>query len=279
MFKLEGEKLKKAQELELKCLEELDRICRKNDITYFLGGGTLLGAVRHHGFIPWDDDIDVMMLPDQYEKFKAVVKKDLSDEFFYQSKETDPGYHSVFDKIRLKGTIFDTAFSATCDLKCHGVFIDIFTHDYISNQTLIQKFHIRKVQFLRSLVNHKWRGTPMNFHGTLEMASKLVTKYMKKTSMEKLEKKQMKAIVKYNRKKTSYLYDGRGEHLLHGVFPSKYLEEGAAFIEFCGKEFPVPKYYDEYLKFSYGEDYMTLPPEEKRVAEHDLVNVDFGNNQ
>ncbi len=276
MIRLTEDELNKVRELEFKCLLEFDRICRKYEIKYFLGGGTLLGAVRHQGFIPWDDDIDVMMLPEDYDKFRDVVQSELSDEFVYQSKETDGEYHSIFDKIRLKGTVFDTNFSQQFDLISHGIFMDIFVHDYTSENKLGQKLHIFRTILGKSLVHHKWGNTPMHFYGKLKFICRLATVYKNHTSMEKLEKHQMRVVEKYDKKKTKYLYDGRGEHTRHGAFPASILEEEPIEMMFNGKMMPVPKRYDEYLTFSYDENYMTLPPEEKRVPEHDLARLDFG---
>ena len=217
-----------------------------------------------------------MMLPDEYEKFRSVVKEELDDEFFYQSRDTDPAYHSLFDKIRLKGTVFDTHFSRQFPLRCHGIFIDIFVHDHICKGPLRQKYHIFKTLFVKSLVHHKWGGTPMHFYGKLKFICRLATIYKDHRPIEALERLEIKTVTKYNRKNTHLLYDGRGEHTRHGSFDSSILEEGFELMLFNGMDFPVPIRYNDYLKFSYGDDYMELPPEEKRQPGHDLAVLDFG---
>ncbi len=261
-------------ELLFKCLLEFDRICKKHDIKYFLGGGTLLGAVRHQGMIPWDDDMDVMMLRDDYNKFLSVINDELDSSMFFQSCETDPEYHSVFTKIRLNGTKFVTRFSCRFPEMHQGIFIDIFVHDHTSNNKLGQKLHVFKTLFVRSMVFHKWEGTPMHFYGRLKMVCRLATKYIRKTPMKKLEKYQDKVIQKYNKKNTKYLYDGTGEHLRHGAFPAEWLED-VEYLKFNGHDFPVPKNYKSYLKYSYG-DYNRWIPASLRKAGHDIIEVDFG---
>lgn len=269
-----GGNLKLLHELLLKCLVEFDRICRKHGIKYFLGGGTLLGAIRHGGMIPWDDDMDVMMLRPDYEKFLSVVNNELNDNMFFQSSKTDDEYHSIFTKIRLNDTLFVTEYSQQFKNMHQGIFIDIFVHDHTSNNRLMQKLHVFKTLFARSLVFHKWARTPMHFYGRLKLICKLATKYMNKTSMEKLEDIQDKVIQKYNKKNTNYLYDGTGEHLKHGAFPAKWLE-GVRYADFEGYKFPVPEKSDEYLKYSYG-NYKEWIPASLRKAGHDIIKVDFG---
>lgn len=261
-------------ELLLKCLLEFDRICKKHDIKYFLGGGTLLGAIRHGGMIPWDDDMDVMMLREDYDKFLQVVGDEICDDMFFQSSETDNEYHSIFTKIRLNGTAFVTQYSQQFENMHQGIFIDIFVHDHTSDSKLGQKLHVFKTLFARSMVFHKWANTPMHFYGKLKLVCKLATRYINKTSMQKLEAIQDKVVRKYNSKNTKYLYDGTGEHLRHGAFPAKWLDE-VEYADFSGHKLPVPKFADEYLKYSYG-NYMELIPASLRKAGHDIVKVDFG---
>lgn len=269
-----GGNLKLLHELLFKCLVEFDRICKKHDIKYFLGGGTLLGAVRHKGMIPWDDDMDVMMLRPDYDKFVSVVEQEITDGMFFQSNQTDKQYHSVFTKIRLDNTKFVTRFSCRFPEMHQGIFIDIFVHDHSSNNKIGQKLHVFETLFARSMVFHKWENTPMHFYGKLKFVCKLVTAFIRKNSFEKLEQIQDKVIQKYNKKNTKYLYDGTGEHLRHGAFPAKWLDK-TAYLEFNGKMFPVPEKYHEYLQYSYG-NYENWIPASLRKAGHDIIQVDFG---
>ncbi|MDE6149560.1 MAG: LicD family protein, partial [Ruminococcus sp.] len=182
-----NDNLRLLHQLLFNCLIEFDRICKKHNIKYFLGGGTLLGAIRHGGMIPWDDDMDVMMLREDYEKFISVINDELCDEMFFQSSKTDSEYHSVFTKIRLNGTLFVTRYSQQFKNMHQGIFIDIFVHDHTSNSKLGQKIHVFKTLFARSLVFHKWAKTPMHFYGKLKLICKLATKYINRSSMDKLE--------------------------------------------------------------------------------------------
>ena len=122
-------KLRQLQLCELEILDEFVRICEKHNLQYYLVGGTLLGAVRHQGFIPWDDDIDVAMPREDYDRFAKISVKELAPQYFYQCPETDPYYFLTYAKIRKNGTeVYEERFK---NAKFHkGVFIDIFPLDF-----------------------------------------------------------------------------------------------------------------------------------------------------
>ena len=138
-FKMEDmDKLRKVQLLELKIAKEVKRVCEKNNIKYFLMWGSLLGAVRHEGFIPWDDDMDFGMLRDDYEKFIEVCKKDLDPRFFLQTWDSDPDFPMHYAKIRLRGTSYMETFSEKSTMN-NGIFIDIMPVDNVPDKTVFKK--------------------------------------------------------------------------------------------------------------------------------------------
>ena len=132
---MNNKKLRKVQMVEVEILDEIDRICKKNNIKYFLVGGTLLGAVRHGGFIPWDDDIDLGMLREDYEKFIDICinSDELDKKYFMHSDETDSDYWLPFIKIRKNNTTFDEKVIKNCDTH-KGIYVDIFPMDYFKKQ-------------------------------------------------------------------------------------------------------------------------------------------------
>ncbi len=270
-----GGNLRRLQKLQLLCLLELDRVCRENDIDYFLGGGTLLGAVRHCGFIPWDDDIDVMMTRENFDKLEAIAPQALGEDFFYQSSRTDPHYHSPFTKIRLKNTQFVTPFSSRFPEMHNEVFIDIFAHDSAPNKKFLLSAHIFATKLARSMVFHKWDGTPLHFYGRLKGICRVMTAYMKHTTIEKLERFERRIMTFFNSPSARYLYDGMGEHTGHGRFKASVLDE-KIYLSFEGYDFPVPRDYDAYLRFSYGDDYSEWPRPHARVSHHETVLLSLG---
>ena len=273
-----GGQLRQLQMRQLECLLELDRICKENGIGYFLGGGTLLGAVRHQGFIPWDDDIDVMMTRENFDRFAEIASQAVGKGFFYQDCKTDPYYHSPFTKVRLNGTKFTTEFSSCFPNMHNGVFLDIFAHDAAPKQGKLLKFHIFLTRFARSLVFHKWADTPMHFYGKMKLLCRVIDWVKRRCTMEQLERFQRWVMTFWNGRNTGWLYDGMGEHLDHGRFPAALLDE-AVDAEFEGHHFPIPKRYDEYLRFSYGDDYMCWPRPAQRSSHHTAVEFSLGDGQ
>ena len=124
------ETLKKLHTVQLEMLDAFTEICNKYHFHYSLAGGTMLGAIRHKGFIPWDDDIDVLMLRKEYEEFLKVAQKELGDKYYLDHFEINSDYHLQFAKIKKNGTIFDEAGIHHLD-NHKGIFIDIFPTDNV----------------------------------------------------------------------------------------------------------------------------------------------------
>lgn len=129
-FNPEGSQLRRQQLVMLEMVKELDRICRKYDIPYFLYGGTLLGAIRHDGFIPWDDDLDVGLMRKDYLRLLDVLPDELPEHMVLQTNETDKNYFYFFAKIRDKRSFLDEGAYDRC-FKYRGIFIDIFPFDKV----------------------------------------------------------------------------------------------------------------------------------------------------
>lgn len=270
---LSNEELSRVHQKLLELLLEFDAICQKHHISYFLGGGTLLGAIRHGGFIPWDDDIDVMMLREEYDRFCAIPQTDIPDYLFIQTYQTDPYYHGDMAKLRLKHTAYETEFSAQFPQMQNGFFIDIFAHDKTSQSVPMQQFHIFTTRLARSLVFHKWAKTPMQFYGKHRCSCFIMDGIKKFLPMCSLEYFREFVLKYYQRSNSQYLYDGMGQHLTHGAFPAKWLEQTIQ-VSFEGHQFPAPAEYDKYLAYSYG-DYKKIPDESEKHF-HKIYRIDFG---
>ena len=141
MIQLNESTLRKIQMVELEMLIELDRICRKNDIKYTIIGGTLIGAMRNGGFIPWDDDIDIAMLRNEYEKFRNACKKDLDrNRFYFQDHRNTKGYRWGYGKLRRKDSLFLREHQEHMPYE-QGIFLDVFPHDGVPDAYPMRAFH------------------------------------------------------------------------------------------------------------------------------------------
>ena len=263
-------KLSAVQSVLLGFLKEVDRICRKHEIKYFLGGGTLLGAVRHKGFIPWDDDADVMMLREDYERFLSVLPDELPS--YITDQNTDPCSHFCFTKLRLDDTILSTEFTARFDGLHNGVFLDVLAQDKTSDKKAARRIHMKLTAQLRWLVLNKWRKTPMNANNKLVSFIGDIIKAI--VPLKALERMQGRIMVKYRNKPTHWLYDSMGRNVERGAFPIEWLDE-AVYSDFEDTKLPIPKEWDKYLTYLYG-DYTEMIPVSERHVSHEIVRIDLG---
>lgn len=266
-------RLKAIQQIQLALLKEVDRICRKHEIGYFLGGGTLLGAVRHGGFIPWDDDSDIMMTRENYDKFCEIAQSELPEGFTFQSGKTDKSCFYEFSKIRVDGTVFATGFSREHKSMHNGIALDIFCHDKTANSAFGRKLHIAATLFTRALVFNKWNRRKTDNGSKIQTA---FTNFCVRLFPLRLSYFLMnKTISFYKRKKNAkYLYDGMGRNVYRGEFPKEWLDR-TIYMDFEGEIFPVPERYDDYLRYLYG-DYMTPAPLSTRLGCHVIPLCDIG---
>lgn len=259
---MNDEELKELQKYSLDILKVVDKFCRENNIKYFLGEGTLLGAVRHNGFIPWDDDIDILMLREDFEKFVNSFKSDdYGVEYFNTMK-----YWTVFAKVRLlKNTKFYSPRLEKLQ-KYTGPRIDIMPLDYFpNNNTLSEKITIKKLDALKILLRNKVVpiGKKKYFLGYLIW---LLTRFIPYNFLVKSINKTM---TKFNNGNHKYVINYGSEYNKdREIFDVKYFDN-VEEINFDNNLFYISKNYDEMLTQIYG-DYMTLPPIEKRVVKHYL---------
>lgn len=266
-------KIKSIQNILLLYLLEIDRICRKHHIKYFLAGGTLLGAIRHKGFIPWDDDADVMMLREDYNKFLNIVQSELPSNISLHTHDTDPKTHCIFTKLRIDNTMFATRWTSKFPDMHNGVFFDVLAHDQTANSKIGRKLHLNLTLMTRSLVFNKWHDRKVdNGHKFQSAVTDIIKKLLPLSILDKLQFKCLRWLE--NKKDARYLYDGMGRNVYNGDFPKKWLKD-TVYWDFEGYRFPVPKDYDKYLRYLYG-DYNSLVLASERKTSHDIVVMDLG---
>ena len=268
-IRLTTEEMKRLKEIELDLLLELDRICKKHNIRYIIGYGTLIGAIRHKGFIPWDDDVDVCMTRADYIRFRNACKTDLDSRFFYQTHETDENYFYLFDKLRANGTVFRE--QALKDHRIHhGVYLDIFPVDNLPDNRFLRKIHYAKYRLCRIALHSKYIDLSTR-HGKKKLISIVLRILLVPVSKEFLYNSAEKLAVKYNHEPQRDVCCYTSTYKQKDIFPASYFSD-VMDGTFEGHSVLLPSHYDEILRQIYG-DYMQLPPEEKRVGCHDLQEI------
>ena len=255
--------LRDAQMIMVDILEEVHKLCEKHALKYFLDAGTLIGAVRHKGFIPWDDDVDIGMLREDFNKFLEIAKRELPKHLFLQTFETDE-YYDVYPvpcKIRYNDTMFLEE-GAKENYKMHnGVYIDIFPYDSLPKHNFIYK--IQRALSFNILKSYKrLRDIPEK----LSFKNKITFSFYKlvvKTFPNRRRLKFFDFLVKWNDPKSKYMGYGVDTYWSEYVYKkSDYFD--LVKLEFEGKFFYAPKNYHSVLTQLYG-DYMIMPKEEDRV--------------
>ncbi|MEY8410867.1 LicD family protein [Lachnospiraceae bacterium 62-26] len=262
--------LSQLHKIEIEILNEVVKICNNNGLKYSLAFGTLLGAVRHKGFIPWDDDIDIIMPRVDYEKFLTIWKKEASSQFILQNKYTDSSFSQNFTKIRKDQTAFlqneDEKF-----VNYHtGIFIDIFPADRVAPGLF------RKIQIVACVVNLLYsreknsgdKGVKRIIEASLLSLPKKVQYFLWKVSSQYIARWKLRLDLPIFFPCTmEYIFKEYSNELL-----DDYIE-----LEFCGKFYNCVMQYREMLSIDYG-DYMKLPHEKDRVQKHPAIFVDLNCN-
>lgn len=246
---------------------EFDSFCRKNDLKYYLIAGTLLGAVRHSGFIPWDDDVDVCMFRKDYDRLMEIYSGS-SPKYKLLSLNKDRDYYYPFAKLVNDDTVLIESKNAPRNL---GLYLDIFPFDNCPGRTLQEACRsIDKTKFLRDLRNLKMVDFSKDrrlYKNIILLAGKIFSFPL---SCRRIS--QLLSDKACKNKDTDCRYVGELVNTAYGhgeVFDKKYFGNGVK-IKFEGHEFLAPENYDAVLKSMYG-NYMELPPIEKRKSHHGFV--------
>ena len=257
--------LQQVKNCELDILIALTNYCEKHNLRYYLAYGTLLGAVRHGGFIPWDDDLDIFMTPKEYKKFKEAVESDKNQKFVLQEWSTVKGYLE-YAKLRMNGTtLIEENFKDRKDMH-HGIYVDIMILHKVSELKIIQKlvYYESKFVTLYALSQRNWK--PKSIIQTIIL------------NLLKLLPCQLIAKICYHH---IYKYDDRTDNFkyCYWITPAKF-HSGLFDKSFFETPIDIPfedtvlygsKNIKEYLKYRYG-DYMKLPSkEQQRAAVHALI--------
>jgi lipopolysaccharide cholinephosphotransferase len=263
-------KRKEVWQIELDMVKQFIAICKKYQLKYFVCGGTLLGAIRHNGFIPWDDDIDIMMPRKDYYEFLKVAQLELPSDYFLQYYKTEHAYANGHAQIRNNNTtcLLKNAYFQLHNRNC-GVFIDIFPYDNVPADYKKRKKFTNKVAWLKKIYAYKLVKV-QNLKSFIQCV--VAALYINFHSIDWLCEKIDILSQKYNNKETGYV---GLTSFLPGYEKNVWKKEWFNDIEyhiFQDIIVAIPKYYDEVLKTEYG-DYMQIP-ENKNGTIHGAAYFD-----
>ncbi len=252
----------------LEMLQDIDAVCERENIQYYLIGGTLLGAVRHKGFIPWDDDLDIAIPRTDYDRFVENASTWLGEKYYFQNYLADKNYFIPWSKVRLNGSVFKEKALAKLDIH-HGIFVDVFPLDSISESRFCRRVDSGHYMILFAALMAKAGHFPYYttlspigefLFKTIRLVSKVIPRRVIVSCTEKLMQRHNKSDSRF----CCFLWQR-----LDWVFRWSDYGEGKRIL-FGNKEFRVPQEPEACLKEQFG-DYMKLPPEEQRVQVHEVV--------
>lgn len=281
-IELKGQLLKDYQRVLAMMLADIDSICRANGIAYTLGGGTCLGAVRHHGFIPWDDDVDLNMTREGYRKFAAIVRKDYQEKYWLHDCEATDGYELAFPRLRLKGTVVKSR--EDFDNKEDGAYVDIFLIDNVPNNLILRKIHgFGSLAFGLFYSCRRFAAHAEDYLAFVEKDSGDYKVFKKKILIGKLlsfrsPSAWTKTWDRWNGRvadETAYITVPCGRNHYFGELHQRVDYFPVQECLFEGMNLPVPRRVDLYMQGLYGPDYMT-PPSVENQEVHVVYEFDLG---
>jgi lipopolysaccharide cholinephosphotransferase len=252
-------------------------ICERHGIKYFLIAGTLLGAVRHRAFIPWDDDLDIGMLRPDYERFIAVAQAEIGPGHFLQTYHTDPHMPLPYAKIRINNTLVREAGSGECKWNS-GIFIDVFPFDGVPSSRIMRAAHRTALFVLSRLLIVKCGFSPLSnessrvkkfvYRTCISPISTLVPRRMQVAGLDFLARFFSGAATRH-----VVAAGGSYGYVRETIF-SEWISE-LEELDFCDHRFSCPSGWHVYLSNLYG-DYMQLPPLDRRFNRHGVIEINFG---
>lgn len=278
---MENQQLRKLQLYQLEILKEIDRICTKHNINYYISWGSLLGAVRHKGFIPWDDDIDISLFWDDYLKFIHVCQNELSDKFFLQNVSTEKNYFRTWSKVRINDTTSMDKILSFMKGVHWGICIDVFPILPIPEKKTQQIYQRICIDLYKILCFEPLLVAMIKDNKKLKFYQRaiLYIPYMgisiiPETIKNKFKKYLVDKFSNIKDTETSLCGEALSMNYDKSIIPASVYGTPVR-LEFEGHLFNAPQQYVEFLTKFYG-DYMKLPPESERQGHGDtIISFDY----
>ena len=265
------EQIKQVWSVEQEILDVIHKVCTDYNLRYTLAYGTLIGAVRHGGFIPWDDDIDMIMPRDDYEKLLEIWENAAPAGYILQNIRTNADYTNTFSKVRKNHTTFLQDEAEAAKQYHKGIFVDIFPADRVADNAVSNK-----MQYIACAVNLLYTRGYTSGSGGFIGAIERILLALPKCVHPMLRKASEKIIRRWNdHEELRWFVPSTIEYAKH-YYPSNLFDDMKT-IDFCQKSYLCVADPDAFLRADYG-DYMQLPPEEERVWKHHPIIIDFEHN-
>lgn len=255
--------LRDIQKLEINILKEFDAFCQKEKLTYYIAYGSLIGTIRHHGFIPWDDDVDIVMPREDYEKLIDRYEK-ITDRYVLFSMYNKEHWPYAYAKCVDMNTEMEEATYKSGKL---GVYMDIFPLDGVPEDSVRRMLHLQYVNFLHYLLITVQKNNLVGRTFFRGMVKRMLYPVASLIGMDRLIGIIDKRIKKYKYADSKYVAQLTNNMYIKGETMRKECYGKPIIRNFEGLKVKVPRHYDHVLRRIYG-DYMQLPPEEERVTHH-----------
>lgn len=249
----------------LQILLKVDEVCKEHDVKYYCWAGTMLGAVRHKGFIPWDDDMDICMPRPDYDRFMSHASEWLPQPLEALSIETSDTFPGSFGKIvDASTTLIERGHSDYIA----GIYIDVFPIDGVPHSSLARRWAVTRYKLVDKLLYFLHRDPYKHGHGP----SSWPILFIQRLFTHEWARRQMRAAnTKYDYETSEYVLDY--DDGIHGILPKRVLGTPKPY-DFDGHEVMGVEYADEYLRTKYGNDYMVVPPHDNQ-RQHNFFYLDY----
>lgn len=265
-------KMKKIWAVELQMLEKFVDVCERHNLSYFMDGGTLLGAVRHKGFIPWDDDIDIIMPRKDYDRLWEIAPEEFQYPYFLQTTLSENGFFRTHAQLRNSETTGFIKIDGEKKVNC-GIFMDIFVLDNIPDNVIEKRIFKYEIFIRKKILAYQYDRKYKGLSFKKKVFYKLVHTFFKVYPFKRFYKKFNRTLARYQNKKTSLVGDITLIWRPNVQWPREWYD-GYCLLEFEGLKLRAPLFYKEVLARQYG-NYMKLPKNVKAMNGRVHGNITF----
>lgn len=259
--------LNEMKSIQIEMLKYIDKVCQENNIDYFLIGGSLLGAIRHNGFIPWDDDIDIGLTKENFDKLYNLLSKNNNTRYQFFDHSLQEDYYYPFAKLIDTWTCLNE--NQFKNISNYGIYIDIFTYFNMPVEEELRMKHYKKLKNLQRKIFYYSMKNPFQSGFIKNILKAPFVLEAKLEGIDKILKKYNKLLQKYNNVEKKYLISNWPVYKPSCEIQQYDMVKKVCYHKFENIEALIPKEYDKFLKKVFG-NYMELPPKEKRVSHHDI---------